>query len=1213
MSMSTPATLRLPLLTSLLLILFAIDSSATTHTVSTPADSGPGSLRDLIATAVAGDTITFGRATDTIPIVLQSTITIDVNLVLLGTNPVATVIDGERSVRIFEVGNGVNLRLHSLRLTRGMSDEDGGAIHANGSALAIVGSLLDSNEAGRNGGALYLREGSLTLEGTRLLDNSALGDSATMGGGAIYNESGVVEVSGNTMIRGNMASGTFGSGGGIFNAGAGRLEITSSTILRNRANRAGGGIESSSTLQTGVTLRDVTLDTNRAAMNPGNGGGLHISGDGGTTIVSSRIRGNSALSEGGGLWNGTGTMLVDSSRVIGNVASGTGSDNGGGGIFNAAGTLTVSGGSLLESNRADGISGSGGGILSDEGRVTVKSSFVRLNTARRAGGGVELNGTSESSVSLDSATIEGNIAGDNPGNGGGLHVTGSGSAVIFGGMIRANIARSEGGGLWNGSGQMTIYRVIISENVARGSEPGSGGGGIFNNGGRVDLSVDVVIRENRADSGDGGGILNGPGGFLVGQDMRIARNFAHRAGGGIEDASGVGPALLLSRVAIDSNTTGPAPGNGGALHVSGVGNVRLVESSVKHNTAASEGGGLWNGGGPMEVTLSEIVGNRASGNAPDQGGGGIYNFRGQLQVRDSRISDNIADGTSGSGGGILNDSGAILTITNSSIARNSAVRAGGGIEENSRIARVSILEGVALDSNSARSNPGNGGALHVSGNGGIAISGSRISANFASSEGGGLWNGTGEMSLDSVVIEGNEAAGDEADQGGGGLFNQRGTVRLLKDVVIADNHATGASGSGGGILNDSAGTLVIERSTISENSAVRAGGGIEDNSRAGTPVTLTNVTMVRNSAGPNPGNGGALHVTGNGNVTIEFGLIGENSAGREGGGLWNGRGEMSVVRSTIDRNSAGGTASDDGGGGVFNDGGRVIIDRSTLSRNEANGSSALGGGLHVNGGSAEINRSTISGNSAAGSGGGIATTGGLTLSKSTVTANMTAGVAGGLIATLSTLPVTTNNSIIAANSSAGDSPDLSATGGMISSGGYNLVGVDNGTAFAGTQNDIVGNGTPIDPLLDPLADNGDLTLTHALRCGSPAVNAGDPGDNVFDQRGRPVFGNRRDIGSFELEIDCGTGSVTRSDAGTNLARVTPSVVTEGRVTVEIPETFRGEIEMQILDMEGRRALLLSIPMPGTHEIDLADLPAGSYLLLLTNDRRSESHRLVLLE
>jgi hypothetical protein len=54
------------------------------------------------------------------------------------------------------------------------------------------------------------------------------------------------------------------------------------------------------------------------------------------------------------------------------------------------------------------------------------------------------------------------------------------------------------------------------------------------------------------------------------------------------------------------------------------------------------------------------------------------------------------------------------------------------------------------------------------------------------------------------------------------------------------------------------------------------------------------------------------------------------------------------------------------------------------------------------------------------------------------------------------------------------------------SNGYNLIGNGNATGAFNQTGDQVG---VTDPKLDPLADNGGPTQTHALLSGSPAINA----------------------------------------------------------------------------------------------------------------------------
>jgi hypothetical protein len=68
---------------------------------------------------------------------------------------------------------------------------------------------------------------------------------------------------------------------------------------------------------------------------------------------------------------------------------------------------------------------------------------------------------------------------------------------------------------------------------------------------------------------------------------------------------------------------------------------------------------------------------------------------------------------------------------------------------------------------------------------------------------------------------------------------------------------------------------------------------------------------------------------------------------------------------------------------------------------------------------------------------------------------------------------------------------------------------------------VITNSISGNPLLGPLADNGGLTLTHALSPSSPAIHTGaNPQSLVTDQRGTGFareIGGLVDIGAFELQ------------------------------------------------------------------------------------------------
>ena len=378
----------------------------------------------------------------------------------------------------------------------------------------------------------------------------------------------------------------------------------------------------------GESLTDANIAGPDGSAAPGNGGGIHVTGTNGTSVIlnESIVSNNFAASEGGGLWNQSGsTMRVLDSTVSGNTASGDSADNGGGGIFNNGGVTRVRG-SVITSNLADGTAGSGGGIFSTDGLVVVRDSTVSANVANRAGGGIEIVDGQLNFRFSDlggSAVADGNVAGPDgsasPGNGGGLHVSGIAESNFVGSFVGQNTAASEGGGLWNQAGSTLTIRAgtVIRGNIASGNDADNGGGGIFNNGG--DVTVDnAVVDANFASgaAGSGGGLFSTDGLVIVTESV-ISKNEANRAGGGIELIDGV---FSMIDSVLSQNVAGQngfaSPGNGGGLHVTGTsGSLTTIQGSIVNgNVAANEGGGLWNqSGSTLTVADGSVVSNNFAG------------------------------------------------------------------------------------------------------------------------------------------------------------------------------------------------------------------------------------------------------------------------------------------------------------------------------------------------------------------------------------------------------------------------------------------------------------------------------------------------------------------------------------------------------------------------------------------------------------------------
>ena len=541
-------------------------------------------------------------------------------------------------------------------------------------------------------------------------------------------------------------------------------------------------------------------------------------------------------------------------------------------------------------------------------------------------------------------------------------------------------ATGDGGGLFvnETGGTLTLGDVEIVNGAA------INGGGLFNAGSRVRL-FNSTVRNSVADgtNGSGGGIHSADGTLVLGNTL-VTENVANRSGGGVEIAGGV---AFIAGGEIAGNLAGPdgsaSPGNGGGLHTGD--GVRLTVDAGRFtgNTAAAEGGGIWLGGGGLVLLRNGTLlsGNTALGDEPQQGGGGLYNTGSRLSIRGGQILDNSAPGDNGSGGGVLSQA-ALIDLTDTTVARNTAAISGGGVEI---AGGTAYFIGSRLGVGSSPMMTGEnvamaGGGLHIgSANSTVVIDAGSVRGNRATRDGGGVWIGEGSRLVlrNNVLLTENTAEGDQLGEGGGAIYNAGGRLDMFTGRLL-DNAAPNAAGSGGAVLSED-GLVVLANVTIDDNEAARAGGGIE--------IVDGTMYLIRNSLGggvngignratgaaTTPGNGGGLHVSGAATVVVDGGTVRNNDAASEGGGLWNQAGSTMVLRNNVQvtANTARGADADNGGGGLFNNGGRLVVFGGRIANNVATGAAGSGGGIFSTGGSLELANVTIARNSAPRAGGGI--------------------------------------------------------------------------------------------------------------------------------------------------------------------------------------------------------------------------------------------------
>ena len=427
----------------------------------------------------------------------------------------------------------------------------------------------------------------------------------------------------------------------------------------------------------------------------------------------------------------------------------------------------------------------------------------------------------------------------------------------------------------------------------------------------------------------------------------------------------------------------------------------------------------------------------------------------------------LTGGSSSSAGGAVYAAAATtLTLSNSIVTNNQADDEGGGIYLNSSAGTSSslVLSNSTISYNN--SNYSHGGGIALVGNHAVAeLTTSLVSNNMAAEHGGGVYLGANVADLS------------------------------LTDSTVSDNIASSMSGGGIHINSPDLGLNLFD-SQVSGNVAGLDGGGVYLYSTTVdySTANLQNVAFSNNTAGSYAaGFGGALYMRYN-RAQLVNSTVTANGATQNGGGIAQIDSEMLLQDSTL----SGNTAAQDGGG-LYSDNSNLSLERSTVSGN-AGGSTAGhdGAGAWVSGGTLIMTNSTVSGNSAAGMGGGLynyADAG--TLTHVTFSGNQAVGSGGGIHDTSGVLNVV--NSIVANSLSGGDC----SGGAMIDAASI----VEDGGCSATRSGD---------PKLLPLQDNGGLSLTHALRGNSPAIDTADSAQCLTeDQRSETRLATRCDVGAFE--------------------------------------------------------------------------------------------------
>jgi hypothetical protein len=130
-------------ITVVLVLAFAGLAHSATNTVTSLADNGAGSLRQVIADSTAGDFIVFG-VTGTITLA-SNELVVAKNLTIIGPGTSALAISGAGRSRIFNINSNVTALISSVTVTNGGLGATASGPGAPGGGICNYGVLWVSN------------------------------------------------------------------------------------------------------------------------------------------------------------------------------------------------------------------------------------------------------------------------------------------------------------------------------------------------------------------------------------------------------------------------------------------------------------------------------------------------------------------------------------------------------------------------------------------------------------------------------------------------------------------------------------------------------------------------------------------------------------------------------------------------------------------------------------------------------------------------------------------------------------------------------------------------------------------------------------------------------------------------------------------------------------------------------------------------------------
>ena len=333
-----------------------------------------------------------------------------------------------------------------------------GGVITNGDRSYQIGPEGDSENKGK-GGAIYVKDGSFTLESGNLVGNAVgwfpsdttkVKKSVSGYGGAVYVENGTFTMTGGR-IAGNRAAG----GEGFTETEYLRFYSYGSAVyLCNSHGKMTGGVidnNRSTAINTGGAVcvdaeSSFVMENGSIAQNTDSRGGVYVLGNSSFVMNDGEIRENISTLSIAGVTVDSSVFDMYGGDIIENQGTGVG-------VLGSTGVATIYNGDISQNT------GDIGGVMVDyQGTFVMKGGVISNNIGDRVGGvSIGLS----SNFTMEDGTISGNSASNGGGDiTGGIFINMQGSCTITGGQVTDNVNIREDASYNHGGGGITVKGTL---------------------------------------------------------------------------------------------------------------------------------------------------------------------------------------------------------------------------------------------------------------------------------------------------------------------------------------------------------------------------------------------------------------------------------------------------------------------------------------------------------------------------------------------------------------------------------------------------------------------------------------------------------------------------------------------------------------------------------------------------------------------------------